>query len=105
MNEIVVASADQLRLLLKDAVAEGVASALKQLTGNEAPTYMNEREAGKYLGVSHMTLRAWRVEKKGPKYHKFDKAVRYSRKELDEWMKSRQMLTIDSLETRHGTAC
>lgn len=104
MNEIIVTTPDNLRQLLKDAVQDGVSSALRQIAQN-IPHYMNDTQAAEYLGISPVTLRSWRMEKKGPKYHKFDKAVRYAKTDLDDWMKTREMLTIDSLEARHGTSC
>lgn len=102
--KLAVMSEEDLTALVSDAVQAGIMAALKKFASNEQ-TYMNENEAGKYLGISPVTLRAWRMEKKGPRYHKFEKAVRYAKTELDAWMKSREMLTIDCLEARRETSC
>lgn len=104
LDEIVVLTPEKLRQLLAEAVQEGVAGAIKEISGRQN-SRMNEQEAAEYLGISPITLRQWRSEKKGPKYHKFEKSVRYSRSDLDDFLKSREMLTVDSLECRHGTSC
>lgn len=104
MNDIVVTTPERLAAMLKDAVHEAVGQALRDLA-KKTPAYMTEAQAAEYLGLSHITLRQWRMEKKGPKYHKFDKAVRYSRTDIDEWMQSRIQLTIDSPEVRLGKSC
>lgn len=104
MNEIVVLTAGDLRELMAEAVREGVTRALRSHEP-QIPTYVNDEKAAEYIGVSPATLRAWRVEKRGPKYHKFERTVRYSRADLDAWVKSRGIHTIDSLENRRGTSC
>lgn len=103
MNKIVLLSPDELQDIIKNAVADALSQA--RPFSPEFPKYMNEKQAGEYLGISPNTLRIWRGEKKGPIYHKIDKSVRYSREELDVWMKSRQTLTIDALEMAHGKVC
>ncbi len=35
--------------------------------------------------ISLATLRRWRLENKGPKYHKFGSLVRYDEDELNQW--------------------
>jgi len=56
----------------------------------EIQNTMNEREAGKYLGVSAAVLRLWRTEDKGPRYFRAgEKLVRYRRVDLDLWIEQR----------------
>ncbi len=44
---------------------------------------LNEREAGKYLGISAAVLRLWRSKGKGPRYFRAgEKLVRYRRADL-----------------------
>ncbi|MAP43867.1 MAG: hypothetical protein CMN59_07500 [Sphingobium sp.] len=47
---------------------------------------MKEREAAEYLGLSHRTLSRWRWAGKGPAFHKFGSAVRYSEKDLNMYI-------------------
>lgn len=48
---------------------------------------LTEREAAEVLRVSHNTLNFWRTNKKGPPYFKtFNGSVRYSKKELIEFL-------------------
>jgi predicted DNA-binding transcriptional regulator AlpA len=50
----------------------------------------NERQAGRYVGVSAAVLRLWRAEGKGPRYFKAgEKLVRYRRADLDSWIEAR----------------
>ena len=59
-----------------------------------SPGYLYEliREdvAGELLGLSIRTLQAWRQDKKGPPYIRVsNKAIRYRRTDLNEWVESR----------------
>ena len=57
---------------------------------SEMQNTFNEREAGKYLGVSGAVLRLWRSENKGPRYFKAgEKLVRYCKADLDSWIEVR----------------
>jgi predicted DNA-binding transcriptional regulator AlpA len=56
----------------------------------EMQNTLNEREAGKYLGISAAVLRLWRAEGKGPRYFRAgEKLVRYRRADLDAWIEAR----------------
>jgi excisionase family DNA binding protein len=39
--------------------------------------FFNDIEAAEVLGLSVETLRRWRLERKGPKYYKLGRNVRY----------------------------
>ena len=52
--------------------------------------YLNSVEAGRYLGLSHRTLRRYRVTGEGPLYYRFGGRVRYRRDDLDSWAAKRQ---------------
>ena len=52
--------------------------------------YLNTVEAGRYLGLSHRTLRRYRVTGEGPLYYRFGGRVRYRRDDLDAWAAKRQ---------------
>ena len=53
-------------------------------------------EAAKYIGVKTNTLEGWRCQRKGPKFHKVGKNVVYFRDDLDGYLASRGVHTIDS---------
>ena len=56
----------------------------------EMQNTLNEREAGRYLGISAAVLRLWRSERKGPRHFKAgEKLVRYRRADLDSWIEAR----------------
>ena len=52
--------------------------------------YLSTREAAEYLGRSARTLRQYRVSGAGPVYHRFGRAVRYAREDLERWAKARR---------------
>lgn len=104
MSEVIVISPDKLREIVQDAVASGVGSAIATIY-QKTPKEMNDFEAAEYLGISPITLRNWRTQKKGPKYHKAGRTVRYARKDLDIYLRQSEVHTIDSLEAGHGTSC
>ena len=47
---------------------------------------IKEAEAAEYLGLSPKTLARWRWAGKGPVFHKFGSAVRYSIGELESFV-------------------
>jgi hypothetical protein len=50
--------------------------------------FYNELEAADFLAVSVGTLQDWRLHRTGPVYHKFGRAVRYARIELECYAES-----------------
>lgn len=52
------------------------------------PGWMKTVTAAKYMDIDEATLRRWRREGRGPVYSKGDRAVRYAREDLDEFMAS-----------------
>lgn len=48
--------------------------------------YFTEREVAQELRVSLASLRRWRVENRGPRYVKVGSLVRYSVRDLEEWL-------------------
>jgi predicted DNA-binding transcriptional regulator AlpA len=56
---------------------------------SELPVF-NERQAGRYVGVSAAVLRLWRTQSRGPRFFKAgSKLIRYRRTDLDAWIESR----------------
>jgi predicted DNA-binding transcriptional regulator AlpA len=47
--------------------------------------FLNELQVSERTRISLATLRRWRLENKGPKYHKFGSLVRYDEDELNQW--------------------
>ena len=43
-------------------------------------------QAAAYLNLSPNTLSRWRWSGDGPRFHKFGRAVRYDRADLDAWI-------------------
>jgi excisionase family DNA binding protein len=56
---------------------------------NESPTrVLTEREVADRLGLSVATLRAWRLRRKGPRYVRFGRAVRYRVEDIDRFVEA-----------------
>jgi len=47
--------------------------------------FLTECEVSELTQISLATLRRWRLENRGPKYHKFGSLVRYGEEELTRW--------------------
>jgi len=47
--------------------------------------FLTECEVSERTQISLATLRRWRLENRGPKYHKFGSLVRYGEDELNHW--------------------
>lgn len=56
--------------------------------------FMDQNEAGEYLGIAPKTLNKWRSLGKGPRYRKFGKAVRYAVSDLDAWATKQLVRTV-----------
>lgn len=54
-----------------------------------APAYLSPADAATYLGLSAKQLEGWRHRGEGPPYTKLDRAIRYCREDLDEFMSAR----------------
>ena len=48
---------------------------------------LSERQAAKVLDLSVQTLRNWRHLRKGPKYQKLGRSVKYNLDDLKEYMR------------------
>lgn len=60
------------------------------------PDWMTAAEASEYLGVSISTLAHWRVERRGPRWHRYgaqsrNALVRYLRPDLDTFIAASAM--------------
>ena len=59
---------------------------------------VNEKAAGRYVGLSHRTMQAKRVRGGGPKYLKLGYAVRYRICDLDDWLEANQRRSTSESE-------
>jgi excisionase family DNA binding protein len=50
---------------------------------------LTEDEVAEILSVSVRTLQFWRTHRDGPPFMRFGRLVRYSKRALIEWMKSK----------------
>jgi len=56
----------------------------------------NTQEAAAYLGVRPNTLEVWRSKNKGPRYYKLGTRVIYDRDDLEAFLASRSIDTMES---------
>jgi predicted DNA-binding transcriptional regulator AlpA len=52
---------------------------------------INEKQTAKVLGVAVQTLRNWRHQRKGPKYIKMGRSVRYQQDDLQEYIDKKRI--------------
>jgi predicted DNA-binding transcriptional regulator AlpA len=52
------------------------------------PTMMNKIQVAEYLNMSVSTVRQWRWIRKGPKFLKIGRAIRYRRTDAETWLNS-----------------
>jgi excisionase family DNA binding protein len=50
--------------------------------------FLTEEQLSDGINVSLGTLRRWRLENRGPKFHKFGSLVRYSEQDLETWLQA-----------------
>lgn len=68
-------------------------AAERHLRGMKAvvPEYLTGDQAATYIGMDRRSLDRWRQVGGGPAYTKLDRAVRYRRADLDEFMLARRV--------------
>ena len=57
---------------------------------------MNTVQAAEYLGLSPGTLEVWRCLGRGPRYYKYSRRVFYEKSDLDVFVRTGLVNTIDS---------
>ena len=72
--------------------ASGIGTNTKQceddgMNGNQIPA-MTEQEVAQRLKLSVATLRSWRLRRRGPRYVRFGRAVRYLVTDIDLYVQS-----------------
>jgi predicted DNA-binding transcriptional regulator AlpA len=53
-------------------------------------TLIDEKHLAQKLRVSIATLRNWRMERKGPRFHKIGQLIRYAPSDIRDWLLRRQ---------------
>jgi predicted DNA-binding transcriptional regulator AlpA len=66
--------------------------------------YLEPNDVHVLYGISEKTLANWRSQGRGPRYLKIGRLVRYAMADLEDWERSKRVLTfgycvISSLET------
>ena len=87
---VIVATPQELRSLIKDAVRTEM-SAVRS-TGKIADV-LDEKQAAAYIDQKPGTLRQWRTNSKGPAYHKKGRRVFYKKNDLDAWRNAGRTFT------------
>ena len=50
----------------------------------------NENYTAEEIGVKPRTLQGWRLQRKGPKFRKIGRLVRYDDRDIKAWLDSRE---------------
>ncbi len=59
--------------------------------------YLSTNEAATFLGLSPQTLQRWRLEGKGPMFHKFGRRAMYAEADLQGWASKQARTSTNSL--------
>jgi hypothetical protein len=63
---------------------------------------MTPKDFSEAHSISEGTLANWRWQKKGPRYYRVGRKIIYKVADIEAWLFSRPVLTIDSLEDYRG---
>jgi predicted site-specific integrase-resolvase len=55
----------------------------------KSPKYLSTKQVADILGISQVTARRWRVEKKGPPYQKIGWLCKYEIKAFYKWIEQK----------------
>ena len=61
-----------------------------------AKQWLTAAQVEEMTGIKEKTLANWRSQGRGPQYHKVGKIIRYALEEIERWMQSFRVRTIDS---------
>lgn len=59
---------------------------------------LSETEAAQLFGISRCTLRCWRSQRKGPRYYKAGRTVKYRAEDIDAYLVGQPVETLDSMK-------
>ncbi len=57
---------------------------------------LTEDDAAMYLGYKAATLRAWRLDGRGPAFIRVNRSVRYLPRDLDDWLQRHRVRTKEA---------
>lgn len=58
---------------------------------------ISPKQAAETFGLNEGTLANWRSQKRGPKYYKVGRLVKYRLEDVEAWVNKHPVLTVDSL--------
>lgn len=61
--------------------------------------FLTQAEAAEELNLSERTLERWRIEGKGPRFHRFGRLVRYGRRDLKRYVLARSFVSTSEADT------
>jgi len=67
--------------------------------------WLPPKQTAKYLNVSEDCLQAWRSARKGPRWSKTGKLVRYHQDDLDDFLKACRQEPLHKEATAFGLGC
>lgn len=62
----------------------------KPSTANATEPLLTPKDLAGRLKITVETLCRWRARGVGPRYHRFDRAIRYTQRDVDAWLASQQ---------------
>ena len=78
--------------LVKSPAAQGVAG--RKLSPQQSPEWMREAEVALYTGIGASRLAKCRMEPgAGPKFRRVGRSIVYHRDDVDEWLRSFELIT------------
>ena len=66
-----------------------------ELRDIEKKRFLSPDEAELYLDVRKGTLANWRCQGRGPAYHKIGRNIRYASVDLEPWLNSTRIRTVE----------
>jgi predicted DNA-binding transcriptional regulator AlpA len=57
--------------------------------------YLDPMEVETEYGLATETLKSWRYQSRGPRYHKVGRRIKYKREDIEAYLDSHKVLTRD----------
>lgn len=86
-QQLILVDIDQLRSVIGEAVAEGIALARAQAPANETP-WLNSREVCELLRITEPTLAKW-INEEGLPSTQVGQVRRFHREQVQAWLDAR----------------
>lgn len=98
-QSVIIVTPEELKNIVCEAVRIEIIALRKENAVSK--TSFTEKEAAEYLGHTPSTLRIWRSQGKGPKYHKQGRSVRYLKTDMDAWREDGKVFTSEAPDAPH----